>query len=229
MNFRFNATIKMLAITGIISGLAACGGGGDGGTLVTKDLPAITVSAATQASAKTYTAMLLDKTATLPAGAIFTDTVNAPTVTAGTTFTFTPIPAGAPSNAISGFKLNTTQGTFNGYIAAGSTILCGKGTWNGVTYPIPPSTGDANGNACFTINGNMTLDPATDRLVAGTQNVDITVTITGAGTTTTSTATTSLTVTYSADGTTATITDPTTGTSLVVDTVVVTGSVTGAQ
>ena len=229
MTFRIKQSFKMLAIAGLISGLAACGGGGGDGTLVTQDLPAITVAAATQTTAKQYAALLANKTASLPAGAIFTE-AGAPTVTSGTTFTFTAVPAGAPANAISGFKLNTAQGTFSGYIAAGSTILCGKGTWNGVTYPIPPSTGDANGNACFTINGNMVLDPRTDRLVAGTQNVDIAVTITGAGfAPSTSTITTSLTVSYSADGSTATITDPTTGTSFVVNTVVVTGSVTGAN
>ena len=91
-----------------------------------------------------------------------------------------------------------------------------------MTYPIPPSTGDANGNACFTINGNMVLDPNTNRLVAGTQNVHIAVTITGAGfTTTTSNVTTSVTVTYGADGT---ITDPVSGTSFTVDTVVISGA-----
>ena len=226
MTFRLKQTFKMLAIAGLISGLAACGGGGDG-TLVTQDLKAITVSKATEATAEQYAKLLVNKTAELPAGAIFTE-AGAPTVTAGTTFTFTPIPTGAPANAISGFTLSSAQGTFSGYIAAGSTILCGKGTWGGTTYPIPPSTGDANGNACFTINGNMVLDPSTDRLVAGTQNVDITVTITGAGTTSRSTVSTSVTVTYSADGTTATITDST-GNSFVVDTVVVTGSVTGAN
>ena len=98
-----------------------------------------------------------------------------------------------------------------------------------MTYPIPPSTGDANGNACFTINGDMTLDPNTNRLVAGTQEVDITVTITGGtGTPAVTPVKASVTVTYSADGTTATITDSN-GNRLVVDTVVVTGSVTGAQ
>lgn len=226
MTFLFKQTFKMLAIAGLVSGLAACGGGGDG-TLVTQDLKAVTVSAATEATAEQYAKLLVNKTASLPVGAIFTE-AGAPTVTAGTNFTFTPIPAGAPASAISGFKLSDAKGTFSGYIAAGSTILCGKGTWGGTTYPIPPSTGDANGNACFTINGNMVLDPSTDRLVAGAQNVDITVTITGAGTTTRSTVSTSVTVTYSADGTTATITDSA-GTSFVVDTVVVTGSVTGAN
>ncbi len=228
MTFRIKQSLKMLAIAGLISGLAACGGGGSDGTLVTKDLPSVTVAAATQATAKQYAALLANKTASLPAGAIFTE-VGAPTVTTGTTFTFTAIPAGAPANAISGFKLNTAQGTFSGYIAAGSTILCGKGTWNGVTYPNATNTADANGNTCFKINGNMVLDPQTDRLVAGTQNVDIAVTITGAGVTSQSTVVTSLTVSYSADGTTATITDPTTGTSFVVNTAVVTGSVTGAN
>ncbi|PRD68065.1 hypothetical protein C6P61_12880 [Malikia spinosa] len=226
MTFLLKQTFKMLAIAGLVSGLAACGGGGDG-TLVTQDLKAVTVSAATEATAEQYAKLLVNKTASLPVGAIFTE-AGAPTVAANTSFTFTPIPAGAPANAISGFTLNSAQGTFSGYIAAGSTILCGKGTWGGTTYPIPPSTGDANGNACFTINGNMVLDPNTDRLVAGTQNVDITVTITGAGTTSRSTVSTSVTVTYSADGTTATITDST-GNSFVVDTVVVTGSVTGAN
>ena len=223
---KFKQSFKLLAIAGLISGLAACGGGSGDGTLVTKDLTAITVSAATEATAEQYAKLLVNKTASLPAGAIFTE-AGAPTVTSGTNFTFTAIPAGAPANAISGFKLSDAQGTFSGYIAAGSTILCGKGTWNGVTYPIPPSTGDANGNACFTINGNMVLDPNTDRLVAGTQNVDITVSITGGGNTVSSPITTSVTVTYSADGTTATITDST-GTSFVVDTVVVTGSATGS-
>ncbi len=223
--------LKRVASYGLFSiaaaTLAACGGGGGGNTLATEDLPAITVSSSTQATAEQYAALLTNKSASLPAGAIFTDP-SAPTVTAGTNFTFTAvpsgltIPAGAPK-PISGFTLNPTQGTFSGYIAAGSTILCGKGTWNGVTYPIPPSTGDANGNACFTINGNMVLDPNTERLVAGTQNVDITVTITGGGTTATTPVTTSVTVSYSADGTTATITD-TSGNSFVVDTVVVTGS-----
>lgn len=227
MTFRLKQTFKTLAIAGLVSGLAACGGGGDG-TLVTKDLPAITVSAATEATAEQYAKLLVNKTASLPVGTIFTE-AGAPTVTTGTTFTFTAIPAGAPANAISGFKLNTAQGTFTGYIAAGSTILCGKGTWNGVTYPNATNTADANGNTCFKINGDMKLDPQTDRLVAGTQNVDIAVTITGAGVTTQSTVTTSLTVSYSADGTTATITDPTTGTSFTVDTAVVTGSVTGAN
>jgi hypothetical protein len=227
MTFRLKQTFKTLAIAGLVSGLAACGGGGDG-TLVTKDLPAITVSAATEATAEQYAKLLVNKTASLPVGTIFTE-AGAPTVTTGTTFTFTAIPAGAPANAISGFKLNTAQGTFTGYIAAGSTILCGKGTWNGVTYPNATNTADANGNTCFKINGDMKLDPQTDRLVAGTQNVDIAVTITGAGVTTQSTVTTSLTVSYSADGTTATITDPTTGTSFTVETAVVTGSVTGAN
>lgn len=227
MTFRLKQTFKMLAIAGLVSGLAACGGGGDG-TLVTKDLPAITVSAATEATAEQYAKLLVNKTASLPVGTIFTE-AGAPTVTTGTTFSFTAIPAGAPANAISGFKLNTAQGTFTGYIAAGSTILCGKGTWNGVTYPNATNTADANGNTCFKINGDMKLDPQTDRLVAGTQNVDIAVTITGAGVTTQTTVTASLTVSYSADGTTATITDPTTGTSFTVETAVVTGSVTGAN
>lgn len=228
MNIKFKQSFKLLAIAGLISGLAACGGGSGDGTLVTKDLTAITVSAATEATAEQYAKLLVNKTASLPAGAIFTE-AGAPTVAANTSFTFTPIPAGAPANAISGFKLSDAQGTFSGYIAAGSTILCGKGTWNGVTYPIPPSTGDANGNACFTINGDMTLDPNTNRLVAGTQEVDITVTITGGtGTPAVTPVKASVTVTYSADGTTATITDSN-GNSLVVDTVVVTGSVTGAQ
>ena len=231
MTFRIKQSFKMLAIAGLISGLAACGGGGSDGTLVTKDLQAVTVGSSSPtvlATSKQYAALLANKTASLPAGAIFTE-VGAPTVTTGTTFTFTAIPAGAPANAISGFKLNTAQGTFSGYIAAGSTILCGKGTWNGVTYPNATNTADANGNTCFKINGNMVLDPQTDRLVAGTQNVDIAVTITGAGVTSQSTVVTSLTVSYSADGTTATITDPTTGTSFVVNTAVVTGSVTGAN
>ena len=231
MTFRIKQSFKMLAIAGLISGLAACGGGGSDGTLVTKDLQAVTVGSSSPtvlATSKQYAALLANKTASLPAGAIFTE-VGAPTVTTGTTFTFTAIPAGAPANAISGFKLNTTQGTFSGYIAAGSTILCGKGTWNGVTYPNATNTADANGNTCFKINGNMVLDPQTDRLVAGTQNVDIAVTITGGGVTSQSTVVTSLTVSYSADGTTATITDPTTGTSFVVNTAVVTGSVTGAN
>ena len=226
MTYSLKQTFKMLAIAGLISGLAACGGGGDG-TLVTQDLKAITVSAATEATAEQYAKLLVNKTASLPAGAIFTE-AGAPTVTSGTSFTFTAIPAGAPANAISGFKLSDAQGTFSGYIAAGSTILCGQGTWGGVTYPNATNTADANGNACFTINGNMVLDPNTDRLVAGTQNVDITVTITGGGNTVASTVATSVTVSYSADGTTATITDNA-GNSFVVNTVVVTGSVTGAN
>ena len=224
MNFRFKRILRTLAIAGAIGGLAACGGGGGGGTLVTTDLPAITVSKDTKATAEQYAKFLVDKTASLPVGAIFTE-AGAPVVTAGTTITFTPTPAGAPANAISGFKLNTAQGTFSGYIVAGSTILCGKGTWNNVTYPNSDNPGDINGNACFKINGDMVLDPATDRLVAGTQNVDITVTITGNGATTTSKVTTSVTVTYSGDGTTATIADPNTGTSFTVNTVVVTGAV----
>ena len=224
MTFRIKQSFKMLAIAGLISGLAACGGGGDG-TLVTKDAQAITVSKVTEATAEQYAKLLLNKTATLPAGAIFTE-AGAPTVTAGTTFTFTAIPAGAPANAISGFKLNTAQGTFSGYIAAGSTILCGQGTWNGVTYPNAtyPAT-DGNGNACFTINGDMVLDPVTGRLQAGTQDIEIILTIIVDGKPTTTKVTTTVTVSYSADGTTATITDSN-GNSFVVDTVVITGSVT---
>jgi len=223
MNFRFKRILRTLAIAGAIGGLTACGGGG-GGTLVTTDLPAITVGKDTKVTAEQYAKLLVDKTASLPAGAIFTE-AGAPVVTSGTTFTFTPIPAGSPPNTISGFKLNTTYGTFSGYIVAGSTILCGKGTWNNVTYPNTDNPGDTNGDVCFKINGDMVLDPVTDRLVAGTQNVDITVTITGSGATTTSKVTTSVTVTYSGDGTTATITDPNTGTSFTVNTVVVTGAV----
>ena len=226
MTFRLKQTFKMLAIAGLISGLAACGGGGDG-TLVTQDLKAITVSKATEATAEQYAKLLVNKTAELPAGAIFTE-AGAPTVNAGTTFTFTPIPAGAPANAISGFTLSSAQGTFSGYIAAGSTILCGKGTWGSTTYPNSTYPADANGNACFTINGNMVLDPNTNHLVAGTQNIDIIVTITGGGKTVTKTVTATVTVSYSADGTTATITDNA-GNSFVVNTVVVTGSVTGAN
>lgn len=226
MNILFNQTLRMLAVAGVIGSLAACGGG-SGGTLVTEDLPAITVSAATETTAKNYAALLADKTASLPVGAIFIQ-AGAPTVTAGTSFTFTAIPAGAPANAISGFQLNSAQGTFSGYIAAGSTILCGQGTWNSVTYPNGTNIADGDGNTCFQINGDMVLDPVTDRLVAGTQNVDITVTITGNGATTTTNVPVSVTISYSTDGSTATITDGS-GNSLVVDTVVVTGSVTGAQ
>lgn len=232
MTFRIKQSFKMLAIAGLISGLAACGGGGSDGTLVTKDLPAVTVGSSSTtvlATSKQYAALLANKTASLPTGAIFLE-AGAPTVKDGTSFTFTPVPAGAPANAISGFQLNGgVANNFSGYIAAGSTILCGKGTWNSVTYPNATNTADANGNTCFKINGNMVLDPQTDRLVAGTQNVDIAVTITGAGVSATTPLVASLTVSYSADGTTATITDPTTGTSFVVDTVVVTGSITGAQ
>lgn len=228
MTYSLKQTFKMLAIAGLISGLAACGGGGDG-TLVTKDLAAITVDDTTKATAEQYAKLLVNKTAELPVGAIFKQ-AGAPTVATNTSFTFTAIPAGAPANAISGFKLNgDADNNFSGYIAAGSTILCGQGTWGGVTYPNStyPAT-DGKGNACFEIDGDMTLDPNTNRLVAGTQNVDIIVTITGGGKTVTKTVTTSVTVTYSADGTTATITDSA-GTSFVVDTVVVTGSVTGAN
>jgi hypothetical protein len=230
MTYSLKQTFKMLAIAGLISGLAACGGGGDG-TLVTKDLAAITVDDTAKAItiAKDYAKLLVNQTAELPAGAIFKE-AGAPTVAANTIFTFTPIPADAPTNAISGFKLNGgADNNFSGYIAAGSTILCGQGTWGGVTYPNStyPAT-DGKGNACFEIDGDMVLDPNTNRLVAGTQNIDIIVTITGGGKTVTKTVTTSVTVTYSADGTTATITDSA-GNSFVVDTVVVTGSVTGAN
>lgn len=224
MRFRFNQALRLATVAGAIAGLAACGGGGGGGALVTTDLPAITVGADTQAIALKYAALLLGKTASLPSGIIFTE-AGAPTVTSGTTFTFTAIPAGAPSNTISGFQLGTNYGTFSGYIKAGSTIVCGKGTWNNVTYPVPPSLGDADGNVCFTINGNMVIDPATDRLVPGTQNIDIRVSITGGGTAVDSTVTTSVTVAYNADGTTATITDPISGTSFTVATAVVTGAI----
>jgi hypothetical protein len=219
---RFFSIKNSLAVVSAAVLLAACGSGSSS-YVATEDLPAITVSTDTQNTAEQYAALLLNKTAALPAGVIFTE-AGAPTVTSGTTFTFTPVPTGAPANAISGFTLNNAQGTFSGYIAAGSTILCGKGTWNGVTYPTPPDTGDANGNVCFTINGNMVLDPNTNKLTAGSQTIDITVTITGAGfTPTTSTVTTTVTVTFNSNGT-ATISDPTTGTNFTVDTAEVTGA-----
>jgi hypothetical protein len=227
MNIKFKQTFKMLAIAGLISGLAACGGGGDG-TLVTKDVSAIKVGMDSKATAELYAKFLRNKNAVLPEGAIF-KLAGAPNVKKDTAFTFTTTPTGTPAkaNAISGFTLSSTEGTFNGYIAAGSTILCGKGTWGSTTYPNSTYPADDNGNACFTIDGDMWLDPVTGRLQAGPQNIDIIVTITGGGKTVTTTVTISVTVTFSADGTTATITDSNDN-SFVVDTLVITGSVTGA-
>jgi hypothetical protein len=221
---RFLSIKSSLAAVSAAVLLAACGGS-NGVTLGTTDLPAITVDNLTQATAEQYAALLQNKWASLPVGVIFTE-AGAPNVSAGTSFKFTPIPTGAPSNAISGFTLNSAQGTFSGYIAAGSTILCGQGTWNSVTYPNVNNPADADGNACFTINGDMTLDPNTKNLTGGSQNVDISVVITGGGQTSTSTVTTTLTITLNNDGT-ATITDPTTGTNFTVDSVEVTGSTGG--
>lgn len=224
---RFFSIKNSLAVVSAAVLLAACGSGSSS-YVATEDLPAITVSADKQSTAEQYAALLLNKTAALPAGAIFTE-AGAPTVASDTTFTFTAIPTGLQIAAgdpqpIAGFKLNSTGDNFSGYIAAGSTILCGQGTWNGVTYPTPLDTGDANGNVCFTINGNMVLDPNTNKLTAGSQTIDITVTITGAGfTPTTSTVTTTVTVTFNSNGT-ATISDPTTGTNFTVDTAEVTGA-----
>lgn len=221
MNFRFKQTLKTLAVASAIASLVACGGGGGGGQLVTQDLPAITVKTSTQSQATQYAALLRDKTGELPAGSIFIE-AGAPNVTAGTTFIFTAIPPGAPANAISGFKLTNAYGSFSGYIAAGSTILCGQGRWNSVTYPISPSMGDSNGNACFTINGDMTMNPYTNSLQEGSQTIDISVVITGSGNTVTSSVTATVNVTVNTDGT-ATIADPITGTSFTVNTFVITG------
>lgn len=127
MNFRFKQILRTLAMAGVIGSLAACGGGG-GSTQVTKDLAPLAIKAdnTTAITAfKAVAASLIGKTLDI-GGGIFFDTTTAntnPALPTGTVMTFTALPAGAPANALTGFRIENALYVMTGYITPGSGVF----------------------------------------------------------------------------------------------------------
>lgn len=126
MNFRFKRILRTLAMAGVIGSLAACGGGGS--TQVTKDLAPLAVSASNTTAieaVKAVAASLVGKTLDI-GGNIFFDTTTAninPALPTGTVMTLTALPAGAPANALTGFRIENALYVVTGYITPGSGVF----------------------------------------------------------------------------------------------------------
>ena len=181
MNFRFKQILRTLAMAGVIGSLAACGGGG-GSTQVTKDLAPLAVSASNTTAitaVKAVAASLVGKTLDI-GGNIFFDTTTAninPALPTGTVMTFTALPAGAPANALTGFKVENALYVVTGYITPGS------GVFNVVDKVLKVSEDDpALKNKDFVVGENYTIsdfiiDFDTLNKSVGTNSVPVKITL----------------------------------------------------
>lgn len=186
MIFRFKQILRTLAIAGVIGSLAACGGGG-GSTQVTKDLAPLAIKAdnTTAITAfKAVAASLIGKTLDI-GGNIFFDTTTTntnPALPTGTVMTFTALPAGAPANALTGFRIENALYVVTGYLTPGSAVF------NAVTRELKvPENDPALAGKDFIVGesyiiNNFAVDFKTDGYSPG-QSVNVPVKITLGNTT----------------------------------------------